>query len=326
MKSDQYSPASFRVALAYYDSAMTNWSAQNEKLIFLRRYDDVISFANKSEEYSVMAMDQARLNSASIKDRLETRMRELKKIVESLGELFVRYPIPSEVRNRLTRGRLLLSEAEVAFENSSFLQANRKITDADHLIRYSLDYAVKSLEEYFTSYKHWKVWLDRTVEESRVKKIPVIIVDKIAGKCYLYNKGVKTGEFDAEFGPQWIGDKRHRGDRATPEGIYHVTRKLEGASTKYYKALLINYPNEDDQNRFRAEIRDGSLPSSAKIGGLIEIHGHGGKGRDWTDGCVALTDRDMDILFRQVRVGTPVTIIGSVSAPEEVMRRINEVR
>ena len=50
----------------------------------------------------------------------------------------------------------------------------------------------------------------------------------------------------------------------------------------------------------------------AKIGGLIEIHGNGGKGIDWTEGCVALTDREMDTVFKIVRVGTPVTIIGSM--------------
>ena len=43
----------------------------------------------------------------------------------------------------------------------------------------------------------------------------------------------------------------------------------------------------------------------------IEIHGDGGQGRDWTDGCVALTDRDMDKVFARSRVGTPVTIVGT---------------
>ena len=53
------------------------------------------------------------------------------------------------------------------------------------------------------------------------------------------------------------------------------------------------------------------LPASARIGGLIEIHGGGGRQRDWTDGCVAVTNPEMDDLFRRVSVGTPVTIVGS---------------
>ncbi len=111
---------------------------------------------------------------------------------------------------------------------------------------------------------------------------------------------------------KWNGDKRHRGDKATPEGMYYVTKKLEGSSTKYFKALLINYPNEEDKKKFQEEVRRGTLPASAKIGGLIEIHGSGGKGTDWTDGCVALADSDMAKLYKLVKVGTPVTIVGSL--------------
>ena len=59
--------------------------------------------------------------------------------------------------------------------------------------------------------------------------------------------------------------------------------------------------------------RDGRLPRGAGIGSLIEIHGDGGRGEDWTSGCVALENHDMDRLFARVSVGTPVTIIGSDS-------------
>jgi hypothetical protein len=48
------------------------------------------------------------------------------------------------------------------------------------------------------------------------------------------------------------------------------------------------------------------------VGGLIEVHGHGGQGFNWTNGCVALNDKDMDALYRQVQVNTPVIIVGSL--------------
>ncbi len=108
-----------------------------------------------------------------------------------------------------------------------------------------------------------------------------------------------------------------RGDKATPEGIYMVTRKLSGSSTRYHKALLINYPNQSDVREFNERIRNGRLPADASIGDMIEIHGHGGKGGNWTEGCVALKDSDMDILFKYVSAGTPVTIIGSNLTLEE---------
>jgi len=52
------------------------------------------------------------------------------------------------------------------------------------------------------------------------------------------------------------------------------------------------------------------IPRGASMGGLIEIHGNGGRGKDWTKGCVALRNSDMDDLFRRTSVGTPVTIVG----------------
>ena len=76
-------------------------------------------------------------------------------------------------------------------------------------------------------------------------------------------------------------------------------------------ALLLHHPNADDRRAYAQARRSGEVPDGAGIGGLIEIHGEGGLGRDWTRGCVALTNPDMDDLFTHVDVGTPVTIVGS---------------
>jgi murein L,D-transpeptidase YafK len=128
-------------------------------------------------------------------------------------------------------------------------------------------------------------------------------------------------EFNAELGRNWVGDKRLRGDHATPEGMYRITKKFGNGKTKYYKALLLDYPNEEDKARFRAEIESGVLPRSARIGGLIEIHGNGGKGIDWTEGCVAVTDREMDAVYNIAAVGTPVTIVGSTVDLHEILKK-----
>ena len=75
-------------------------------------------------------------------------------------------------------------------------------------------------------------------------------------------------------------------------------------------AEVLNAPNYLCKE-FNNMIKRGQLPSGAKIGGLIEIHGDGGKGGNWTEGCVALKNSDMDVLYKFVESGTPVTIIGS---------------
>jgi murein L,D-transpeptidase YafK len=138
-------------------------------------------------------------------------------------------------------------------------------------------------------------------------------------KCYIYLAGVKKYEFEAELGRNWVGDKIRMGDKATPEGMYKITNKLQGRATQYYKALAIDYPNAEDRERFSKAIERGDLPSSARIGNGIQIHGGGGKGVDWTEGCVALRNEEMDKIFNLVRVGTPVTIVGSLKEIDEIL-------
>jgi murein L,D-transpeptidase YafK len=212
-----------------------------------------------------------------------------------------------------------LNEAEIIYNNGQYLQANRKLTDSEYLLTESYENASSNLKNYFRSYSIWKKWADKTVNESRKNRNYSIIIDKFSRKCFIYLQGVRKYEFDAELGKNWVGDKRERGDKATPEGMYKISQKFDGGKTKYYKALLLDYPNEEDLARFRSEIENGSLPSSAKIGGLIEIHGNGGKGIDWTEGCIALTDREMDVVFKITKIGTPVTIIGSMVELKDVM-------
>jgi murein L,D-transpeptidase YafK len=103
--------------------------------------------------------------------------------------------------------------------------------------------------------------------------------------------------------------------------MYKITKKFKGNKTKYYKALLLDFPNDEDKEKFKSEIARGSLPASAKIGDLIEIHGNGGKGIDWTEGCIALTDKEMDVVFKIAKVGTPVTIVGSMVDLQYVVNR-----
>jgi len=107
---------------------------------------------------------------------------------------------------------------------------------------------------------------------------------------------------------------------ATPEGMYKIIKKLEKSKTKYFKALLLDYPNETDTKEFRQEIVNGTLPKTSRIGGLIEIHGSGGRGIDWTEGCIALTDPEMDLIYKIARIGTPVTIVGSLTDLKGILK------
>jgi hypothetical protein len=318
-KADTYSRKQYTEAKIFYDSAMLNWQKENKRFIYFRHYNKVISFADQSAKKASQAIDNSISTSANLKVNLKQKLESLNNLVIQIDQLFTTYPLNSEIRNRISRGKIMLREAEIVYNKGQYFQANRKLTDSEYLLTESFEYASANLKNYFKSFPTWKRWVDRTLYDSRKNNDYSIIVDKFSRKCFVYLCGTKKYEFEAELGKNWVGDKRTRGDLATPEGMYKITKKIDTGRTKYYKALLLDYPNEEDKIKFRSEIEHGSLPASAKIGGLIEIHGNGGKGVDWTEGCIALTDNEMDVVFRLVKVGTPVTIIGSMVELKDVV-------
>jgi len=159
--------------------------------------------------------------------------------------------------------------------------------------------------------RQWRGMADAVIAESRDRQSFAIVVDKLRRELILYYRGLRMASYHAELGANGLRRKEYSGDRATPEGIYRVVDLKQGKRTKYYKALLIDYPNADDRIRYQAGKRRGSIPRRAGIGSLIEIHGDGGTGEDWTDGCVALSNDNMDDVFARSRLGMPVAIVGT---------------
>lgn len=223
-------------------------------------------------------------------------------------------PIATTVRANLTRAKVALKSATLRFSRGDYQAASREAgfakTTAEDIRRRASSF----LDAYTTSKaaEQWAAWARQTIDLSRRTGDYVVLVDKLRHKCHLYRGGSLVKTFDADLGgPLW--DKVHSGDRATPEGMYKIVQKRPRGATIYYKALLINYPNDEDRVQFELAKRNGWISRRAAIGGLIEIHGEGGRREDWTLGCVALSNRDMDELFRVVNIGTPVTIVGTIS-------------
>ena len=155
-----------------------------------------------------------------------------------------------------------------------------------------------------------------------------IRVDKSDRTVYVYRGAElwQTMPTDVSLNPE--DDKTRRSARGEhehyriPEGTFFVTRK--NGSSQYYRAFVINYPNEEDAERglreslitsdeYRAIVKADLFfeepPMNTKLGGLIELHGNGsGERRAWTRGCLALRNPHMDLLWDEVAVGTPVII------------------
>jgi hypothetical protein len=314
-----YSPKIFREARSYYDSAMISWRSENERFILFRDYEKASEFATIANKKALEATRATIAKSNSLKANLASEIKRLKGEMVSFEKIFQSMPIPQDVKKKHARGKLLVKEAEIDLKKENFVSGNVKITEANEYISDAYSLARKKLEEYFKSYPDWQDWAISTITESRRAGSYAILVEKIPPRLHLYQGGKKKYTFEAEFGSNWIGDKKSRGDMATPEGKYQVTKKLSKSSTKYHKALMINYPNKQDVEEFNTRIKNGQIPADSRIGDLIEIHGDGGKGGNWTQGCVALKNSDMDQLFKYVSTGTPVTIIGSTSTLEEFL-------
>ena len=120
-------------------------------------------------------------------------------------------------------------------------------------------------------------------------------------------KGIVYETFHVVFGPKPQGPKLTEGDERTPEGQYILDYKKR--KSRFYRAIHISYPNAEDRAR---SARLGLHP-----GDHIMIHGQPKTKRaiakdaryfNWTNGCIAVANEDMHIIWEAVDAGTPITI------------------
>jgi len=214
-------------------------------------------------------------------------------------------------RRLLAEAQLALTEARVYDREGDLGRATVRAREAGALAGQVQDHAAAVAARYADAQTlaRWRRWKEETIAWSRREGRAAIVIAKEAHLLTLFVGGEPARTYRVDLGFNWIADKAHSGDGATPEGRYRIVSR--NAASQFHKALLLDYPNAEDRAEFDRARRSGDLPRSVGIGGLIEVHGEGGRGRDWTRGCVALTNPDMDELFARVSVGTPVTIVGS---------------
>ena len=140
-----------------------------------------------------------------------------------------------------------------------------------------------------------------------VVKADRIVIEKTAHRMVLYRGDDILKSYQVALGGGGLDPKEREGDGRTPEGIYRITERK--ADSRFHLALRISYPDEKD--KARAETQD--VPP----GSDIMIHGmRNGLGWlsplntwfDWTDGCIAVTNAQMNEIWDRVPVGTEVEI------------------
>lgn len=135
-----------------------------------------------------------------------------------------------------------------------------------------------------------------------------LVVRKEERRLYLMSDDQIIRSYRISLGKTPEGHKLYEGDSRTPEGSYTID--FRNPNSDFYKSIRISYPSP----------RDRELASSwgLKPGGNIMIHGlpndvgdmaFAYKGLDWTDGCIAVTNEEMDEIWQLVEVGTPIRIL-----------------
>lgn len=134
-----------------------------------------------------------------------------------------------------------------------------------------------------------------------------VVVVKGERRLYLLRDGLVLKSFRVALGRQPRGTKLYEGDGRTPEGRYVLDGR--NADSRFYRAIHVSYPGRADRARAQA------LGEAA--GGAIMVHGlpneRPGWGEEhwmynWTNGCIAVTNREMDEIWDSVEVGTPIEI------------------
>ena len=133
-----------------------------------------------------------------------------------------------------------------------------------------------------------------------------IVVEKAARRMHLQRAGATLKTYRISLGRNPVGHKQQEGDSRTPEGRYVVDTR--NPQSRFHLSLRISYPNAEDRRRATAR---GVSP-----GGDIFIHGLPNglasaalfAGRDWTDGCIAVTNAEIREIWAMVKDGTPIEI------------------
>jgi len=150
---------------------------------------------------------------------------------------------------------------------------------------------------------------------------PNLIILKSKRIVYLFDGDVLVRSYGCDLGSDPLGDKRRVGDGKTPLGLFHIVSKNYDSPYRHF--LGLDYPHrpavaegiatglisEGAATSILNALHESRCPDwSTALGGGIGIHGHR-QGRDWTGGCIAVSNRAIDELFNLLRIGDPVEIL-----------------
>lgn len=243
----------------------------------------------------------------------ERQLETFSNRIDRIGSRVVLGQRPVETDLALRQARSYIEQGLFSRSSHVVRQASRLVEDQKALLHTKLG---RYADERSVAY--WRGLVARTIDWSRTHDAVALVINKADRRLTIYRNGRPAGVFTVKLGFNGILEKRYQGDGATPEGQYRIIRKRDRGQTQFYRAFVLDYPNDEDRRRFQAARRTGAMPAGTDIGGQIEIHGEDQIPMNQTLGCVMLSNRHIDKVFDLVDAGTPVTIVGALKAKNSV--------
>ena len=306
---DHCGPAQAALAHAEAEAAV-----QARRPVLSRNYEPAAALAGEARRAAETCALRAAAALARARRDSERGLEDLQRTNDRARALARHLPPRHAARGGLLRAEIALGEGRTSRAREQYERA----IEAAERGRAEARAVIQGIDRFFESVRNdpragrWGRWVKETVRDSRRSGRPAILVDKLRRQLLVVRGDEEIASYAVDLGISGIQSKVQEGDEATPEGRYRVTEVRGPGRTRYHRALMLNYPNAEDLANLRRLQRSGRIPHHQEPGGLIEIHGKGGRGVDWTQGCVALDNEDMDDLVRRVGVGTPVTIVGTI--------------
>ena len=271
----------FKEANVYFNQGNYNAS--------LRKYEQII------EKYPAMA-DRALFEMAMIYAYPVNKHNDYQKALECFQKLVRNYP-----------ESMYRQDSEMMIFHINNVIANDKRSAAQQSQIESLQQEVKNNGNEISTLQNMMGTLELKVLEILNLPADKILIEKGKRKMTLFSNGKVLRTYKIALGGNPNGPKERQGDNKTPEGIYFIDSR--NMDSRYHLSLHISYPNEKDRKRARE--------LGVSPGGNIMIHGikngyawigdhHAGF--DWTNGCIAVTDEEIEEIERLVPDGTMVEI------------------
>ena len=145
-------------------------------------------------------------------------------------------------------------------------------------------------------------------------RVDRILISKSESRMWVFSGKTLLKSYKVATGSGGKGHKQVEGDKKTPEGEYFVSGKH--ASGQFFKFIGVSYPNAKDRRAFKKAMKEKKLPAGSRIGSAIGIHGEkkGWEGKphkliNWTLGCIAVDNDEIDEIYRAVKPKAKIMIL-----------------